>query len=162
MNYILKWFANMLSAKEGFEKCYKLNNCHIGEDKRLWKCTSVEFTGTACKGYRLPLEEEWEYAARAGAETELYTGGRTLFADCYIPELDPIAWYCGNSGVDYEEAENCSSPWYARQYKFKKCGPHPVGKKMPNKWGLYDMIGNVQEWVYDKAECPPYNMRISS
>ncbi|MEO5347440.1 MAG: formylglycine-generating enzyme family protein [Magnetococcus sp. YQC-9] len=76
--------------------------------------------------YRLPTEAEWEYAARAGSRTIRPWGDG-------IEEMEKHAWF----GYDQGNALRHT---------------HPVGKLAPNAWGLYDMLGNVWEWVADKYD----------
>lgn len=72
--------------------------------------------------YRLPTEAQWEYACRAGTKTRFYYGDDPLYS-----LLDFYGWH------------------FPRSSKIT----HPVGQKIPNAWGLYDMAGNVGEWCLD-------------
>ncbi|MCC6899122.1 MAG: SUMF1/EgtB/PvdO family nonheme iron enzyme [Polyangiaceae bacterium] len=152
-------YVNALSTREGLEACYRTSGCGgtpgggCSDWSKGWcegdyRCDEVTFVGLQCKGYRLPTEAEWEYAARAGTTSALYSGPLTIRGKNDGPELDAIAWYGGNSGVSYSDAWNCSG-WPEKQFEASRCGTHPVGRKQANPWGLYDMLGNVWEWVHD-------------
>lgn len=124
-----QWQAVMGSNPSLFSACG--TDCPVEQvswdDAQTFVATLNTLTG---KNYRLPTEAEWEYAARAGSTTA-YANGDITLGDPYSCELDTnlnaIGWYCGNSGDS----------------------THPAAQKQPNSWGLYDMHGNVWEWVAD-------------
>jgi formylglycine-generating enzyme required for sulfatase activity len=98
----------------------------------------------------LPSEAQWEHACRAGTETAIYTGDLAILGKNNAPALDPIAWYGGNNGVDFELDNGAdSSGWPEKQYPHTKAGTRPVQRKRVNPWGLYDILGNVWEWTQD-------------
>jgi formylglycine-generating enzyme required for sulfatase activity len=123
-------YVNALSVTENLDSCYTLSGCTNNPGESM-ACTDITVNAAGgnpylCEGYRLPTESEWEYAYRAGALTAFYNGDITSLS-CADPNLDEIGWYCGNSSAT----------------------THVWGQKLPNGFGLYDMPGNVWEWVWD-------------
>jgi cysteine-rich repeat protein len=129
-------FANARSTAEGLTSCYTVTGCaNPGtgwRDGQYGSCSGANFVGLTCTGYRLPTESEWEIAYRAGTTTGFYNGEITSAAG---PDalLGLIAWYNSNSTNR----------------------TRVVGGKTANAWGLFDMAGNVKEYVWDRYGAYP-------
>ncbi len=144
-------FCNALSKREGLPACYRLEGCAGDVMGGGLRCTKATWEGLDCEGYRLPTEEEWEYAARAGTTTATYAGHPRIKARRTDPGLDAIAWHGGHNAVDYAGAGDCTH-WEGRAAVIAGCGTNPGGQLQANAWGLHDMIGNVWEWVWSRPD----------
>ena len=117
-------FCNRLSIREGFTPCYYADPkfIHVFDSLvgRARDYVNV-YWNTHADGYRLPIEAEWEYAARGGNQSQ-------QFAYAGSHAIDEVAIYDKNN---------------------TEKGGKPVGTKAPNELGLYDLSGNEWEWVWD-------------
>ena len=106
-------FCNKLSEKYGYEPVYSVNGT---TDVTKWENSVQKFNCVSnADGFRLPTEEEWEYAAKGGKDYK-YSGSNNA---------NKVGWFKKNSGEK----------------------THPVAMKKSNDYGLFDMSGNVCEWV---------------
>ena len=115
-------FCNKLSVVHGLDPVYSifLYTKYCPKNSETFNVFEINKNAN---GFRLPTNVEWEYACRAGTITAYPWGDEWRYED----DVDIYMWYRENSsGVIHE-----------------------IGSLEPNPWGLYDMLGNVQEWCHD-------------
>jgi len=112
-------YCNEMSRRRGYDTVYSYTAVCSGNQVCPYVLENLEVHYDRF-GYRLPTEAEWEYACRGGTAADFYWGNAESDAGAYT-------WYFDNS-------QNMT---------------HAVGRKLPNAYGLYDMSGNVAEWVND-------------
>ncbi|MEL6135766.1 MAG: SUMF1/EgtB/PvdO family nonheme iron enzyme, partial [Bacteroidota bacterium] len=128
-------YCNWRSQQEDLEPFYTINksaqdaNNKSSYDKLKWTVTP----NSNSKGYRLPTEAEWEYAARGGGKTVMFGNGKNI--------LDPAEANFNSKEVYKMNASRTGT------YRGTTV---PVGSlQAPNALGLHDMSGNVREWCWD-------------
>jgi formylglycine-generating enzyme required for sulfatase activity len=132
-------FLNRRSEQAGLEPFYNIdkenpdpNNTSVTDEIR-WYITINE----NANGYRLPTNLEWEYAAGGGQLTRGY-----VFSGSN--DLPEVSWFFRTSGDEFLDGI-----WHWPTLEANNGRPRPVGQKMPNELGLYDMSGNVREWIFN-------------
>lgn len=160
--YDAVYFCNKLSELKGLEPVYTIEDIVVGTDgetdpdDHYLHIKSATVTSENTKnGYRLPTRSEWEFAFRGGDPTGAawnycYSGKDSAsYLSTNDITLDDIAWYyCNNDdGRSITDGGLAKGDVTGSEVA---CGTHPVAQKDPNTLDLYDMSGNVYEWVKDE------------
>lgn len=133
----VKW-CNALSEKEGLTPCYYSETTRLNVARKGMVDIGNEHVNWGAKGYRLPTEAEWEFAARGGLADKRFPWGNEITHE--------QANYHGSPLIEYDKSQHegtatalMSSPPYTAA----------IGRFQPNGFGLYDMAGNMAEWCWD-------------
>jgi formylglycine-generating enzyme required for sulfatase activity len=116
------------------------------------------------KTVSLPTESQWEWAARAGTESQFYYGDRDADFSKYANLSDHSTLYRatgwdGGSRIHVRRKYNENGPYPLRENRYDDgcMVVNYVGQYQPNAWGLKDMAGNVCEWTRSDYKAYPYN-----